>query len=42
VTRVCSAIDRILPVITPNMASTMKIHNLTLAALVNVASGVST
>jgi hypothetical protein len=41
VTSVCSAIDRILPVITPNIAKTMKTHNKTLAGLVKVCSAVS-
>ena len=41
VTSVCSAIDRILPVITPNIAKTMKTHNKTLAGLVKACSAVS-
>jgi hypothetical protein len=41
VTSVCRAIVRILPVITPNMVSTMKTHNITLAGSVKVCSGVN-
>ena len=41
VTSVMRAIERTLPAITPNMESTMKTHNMTLAGLVNVCSGVN-
>jgi hypothetical protein len=41
VTSVMSAIDRIFPAITPSIDNTMKTHNITLAGLVNVCSGVS-
>jgi hypothetical protein len=41
VTSVCKAIERMLPVITPNIVSTMKTHNRKLAGFVNVCSGVS-
>jgi hypothetical protein len=41
VTSVCKAIERMLPVITPNIVITMKIHNVKLAGLANVCFGVS-
>jgi hypothetical protein len=41
VTNVMRAIDRTFPAITPNMDTTMKTHNITLAGLAKVCSAVN-
>jgi hypothetical protein len=41
VTSVGSAIERMLPAMTPNISSTMRVHSATLAGSVNDSCGVT-